>query len=162
MPNTDWICLWRYHTKHNNIQHNDTHKKVSLKGKDQYSLPPCTNRFRPAPFYIENILNLFHKTSSLNEVVNCTEPYPLVSNPWHSARGHSEWWHSARNFKMLTVRTRALNSECHYTDCHFCRGSCILSADNTRYSDAEYCYCRVMQISPFCWVSFFWVSKLSS
>ncbi len=32
--------------------------------------------------YIENIINLFYKTSYLNEEVNCTEPFPLVSIPW--------------------------------------------------------------------------------
>jgi hypothetical protein len=33
-------------------------------------------------FYIENIINLFYKTSYLNEEVNSTEPSPLVSIPW--------------------------------------------------------------------------------
>jgi hypothetical protein len=50
-------------------------------GKAQYSRPPCTNQFRSAPFYIENIINLYYKTSYLNEGVNCTEPSPLVSIP---------------------------------------------------------------------------------
>jgi hypothetical protein len=48
----------------------------------QYSWPPCTNQFRSAPFYIENIINLFYKTGYLNEEANCTEPFPLVSIPW--------------------------------------------------------------------------------
>ncbi len=52
-----------------------------LKGKDQYSWPPCTNLFRSVPFYIENIINIFNKTSNLNEEVNCTEPSPSVSIP---------------------------------------------------------------------------------
>jgi hypothetical protein len=34
------------------------------------------------PFYIENIINLFFKTSYLNNVVNCIKPSPLVSIPW--------------------------------------------------------------------------------
>jgi hypothetical protein len=57
-------------------------RKVLLKGKTQYGWPPCTNRFRSAPLYIENIINLFYKTSYLNEEVNCTEPSPLVRIPW--------------------------------------------------------------------------------
>jgi hypothetical protein len=44
-----------------------------LKGKAQYSWPPCTNLFRPAPFYIENIIYIINKTSNLNEEVNRTE-----------------------------------------------------------------------------------------
>ncbi len=28
-------------------------------GKAQYGWPPCSNQFRSAPFYIENIINLF-------------------------------------------------------------------------------------------------------
>jgi hypothetical protein len=35
----------------------------------------------PAAFYFENISDLFHKTSYLNEEVNCTEPLPSVSLP---------------------------------------------------------------------------------
>jgi hypothetical protein len=49
-------------------------REVLLKGKAQYSWPPCTTLFRSAPFYIENII------SYLNEV-NCTEPSPSVSVP---------------------------------------------------------------------------------
>jgi len=56
-------------------------REVLLKGKTQYGWPPCTNQFRSAPFYIENIINLFYKTSYLNEEVNCIEPSPLVSIP---------------------------------------------------------------------------------
>ncbi len=48
-------------------------REVLLKGKDQYSWPPCTNKFRSAPFNIEKIINIFYKTSYLNEEVNCTE-----------------------------------------------------------------------------------------
>ncbi len=57
-------------------------REVLLKGKAQYGWPPCTNQFRSAPFYIENIINLFYKTSYLNEEVNCTEPSPLAIIPW--------------------------------------------------------------------------------
>jgi hypothetical protein len=57
-------------------------REVLLKGKAQYGWPPSTNQFRSAPFYIENIIiNLFYKTSYLNEEVNCTDS-PLVSIPW--------------------------------------------------------------------------------
>ncbi len=59
-------------------------REVLLKGKAQYSWPPCINQFRSAPFYIENIINLFYKTSYLNKEVNCTEPSPLISIPWSS------------------------------------------------------------------------------
>ncbi len=51
--------------------------EVLLKGKAEYSWPPCTNLFRLDPFYIENIIYLFYKTSYLNEEVKCTEPSPL-------------------------------------------------------------------------------------
>ncbi len=44
--------------------------------------PPCTNSFRSAHFYIENIIYLCYKTSYLNEEVNCTEALPSVSVPW--------------------------------------------------------------------------------
>jgi hypothetical protein len=33
---------------HNHLTQN---REPSLKGKAQYSLPPCTNKFRSAPFY---------------------------------------------------------------------------------------------------------------
>ncbi len=51
-------------------------REILLKGKAQYDWPPCTNQFRSAPLYIENIINLFYKTSYINEEVNCTEPSP--------------------------------------------------------------------------------------
>ncbi len=57
-------------------------KEVLLKGEAQYGWPLYTNQFRSAPFYIENIINLFYKTSYLNEEVNCTEPSPLVFTAW--------------------------------------------------------------------------------
>jgi hypothetical protein len=56
-------------------------KKVLLKGKAQYAWPPIKNQFRSAPLYIEDIINLFYKTSFLNEEVNCTEPFNLVFLP---------------------------------------------------------------------------------
>ncbi len=59
---------------------NSDSREGLLEGKAQYGWPPCTNQFRLAPFYIENIINLFLK-SQLNEEVNCTEPFPLVSFP---------------------------------------------------------------------------------
>jgi hypothetical protein len=55
--------------------------ELLLKGKVQYSWPPCTNLFRWALFYKEDIIYLFYKTSYLKEEVNCTEPYPSVSVP---------------------------------------------------------------------------------
>ncbi len=60
--------------------YNGITKEVLLKGKAQYSWPPCTNQFWSSPFYIENIINLSYKTSYLNEEVNCTEPSPLGFN----------------------------------------------------------------------------------
>jgi hypothetical protein len=48
----------------------------------KYGWPPCNIQFRSAPFYIENIIYHFYKTSSLNEEVNCTEPFHSVSIPW--------------------------------------------------------------------------------
>ncbi len=52
-----------------------------MKGKAQYSSPPCTNLFRSAPFYIEIIIYIFIKTSWLNEEVNRTEPSLSISIP---------------------------------------------------------------------------------
>jgi len=46
-------------------------REVFLKGKDQYGWPPCTYWFWSAPFN-ENIIDMFYKTSYLNEEVNCT------------------------------------------------------------------------------------------
>ncbi len=66
-------------------------KKVLLKGKAQYSWPPCSNRFRSAPFYIEDIINLLYKTSFLNKEVNCTESPPLVSIPCASFQVNIRW-----------------------------------------------------------------------
>jgi hypothetical protein len=37
---------------------------------------------RPKQIYSETTLNIFYKTSYLNEKVNCAEPSPLVSIPW--------------------------------------------------------------------------------
>ncbi len=56
-------------------------REVFQKGKAQYGRPPCTNQYRSGPFYIENIIDLFYKTSYFNEEVNCTEPSPLDSIP---------------------------------------------------------------------------------
>jgi len=39
--------------------------KYLLKGKAPYGLPPCTNYFRSAPFYIEHIIYLFTKQATL-------------------------------------------------------------------------------------------------
>jgi hypothetical protein len=57
-------------------------REALLKGKAQYSGPPCPDYFRSAGFYIENIIYLCFKTSYLNEKVKCTEPSPPVSFPW--------------------------------------------------------------------------------
>jgi hypothetical protein len=43
-----------------------------MKGKDQYGSPPCTNKFRSAPFYIDIIIYLFLLNKQGNEKVNCT------------------------------------------------------------------------------------------
>ncbi len=51
-------------------------RETLLKGKAQYSSPPCTNLFRSAPFCIENVIYILNKTRYLNEEVNCTEPSP--------------------------------------------------------------------------------------
>jgi len=56
-------------------------REALLKGKVLYSWPICTNLFRSAPFYIENIIYILNKTSYLNEEVNCTEPSTSVSIP---------------------------------------------------------------------------------
>jgi hypothetical protein len=57
-------------------------KECLLKGKAQYSRPPCTNQFRFHGFDNANMISLYNKTSSIkrrNEEVNCTVPSPLVS-----------------------------------------------------------------------------------
>ncbi len=60
-------------------------REVLLKGKAKYSWPPCTNQFRSAPYYFENIIYLWYKMSGgLNEEVNCTELSRSVSIPWLS------------------------------------------------------------------------------
>ncbi len=53
-----------------------------LKGKDQYSWPPCTNKLRSAVFDNANIIYNFTKEAKLNEEVNRTEPSLSVSIPW--------------------------------------------------------------------------------
>ncbi len=50
-----------------------------MKGKDQYTLPPCTKYFSTAAFKTE--FSSFYKTSYLNEEVNCTEPSPSMRVP---------------------------------------------------------------------------------
>jgi len=61
--------------------------------------PPCTNQFRLARFYIENITYLFYKTSYLYEEVNCTEPFPSVSIPWLVPYHLSKSGSQSRNYK---------------------------------------------------------------
>ncbi len=56
-------------------------KERLLKGKAQFSRPPCTNQFRFHGFDNANITSFYNKTSSIkrrNEEVNCTVPSPLV------------------------------------------------------------------------------------
>ncbi len=43
----------------------DQDREVLLKGKAQYSWPPCTNQFRSQPFHIENISYFFTKQTTL-------------------------------------------------------------------------------------------------
>jgi len=40
-------------------------REVSLKGKAQYGWPPCTNKFRTAPFYIKSLSTFFAKQLAL-------------------------------------------------------------------------------------------------
>jgi len=40
-------------------------REVILKGKTQYSWPPCTNEFKSSHFYIENIFSFFTKQATL-------------------------------------------------------------------------------------------------
>jgi len=63
-------------------------REVLLKGKSQYGWPPCINQFRSAPFYIENIINLFYNTKQATLMRRSTVlslPPPLVCIPWC-------WW----------------------------------------------------------------------
>ncbi len=50
-----------------------------VKGKAQYSSPPCTNKFKSAAFDTENIV---FKRNYINEEFNRTESTPSVSVPW--------------------------------------------------------------------------------
>ncbi len=79
-----------------------------LKGKAQYSWPPCTNLFRLVSFDIANIILLFHKTSYLNEEVNCIEPSPLVGIPWLSLLLFENNFVSFRNFFSAMMRRKML------------------------------------------------------
>jgi len=49
-------------------------KEPLMKWKARYSWPPCTDQFWSAAFGIAIIIELFYKTSYLEEEVNCTEP----------------------------------------------------------------------------------------
>ncbi len=49
-------------------------KEYQLKGKAQYSWPPCTNWFRSAAFDNANIIYFLTKTRYLDEEVKRTEP----------------------------------------------------------------------------------------
>ena len=68
-------------------------REVLLKGKDRHSWPPCTNKFRSAPFKNENIIDVFYKTSYLDEEVNRTEPSPSVSFPCPSEASLMDYLH---------------------------------------------------------------------
>jgi hypothetical protein len=52
-----------------------------LKGKAQYSSPPCPSKLRSAAFDTANIIYFFTKQATLNEGVNNTEPSPPFSVP---------------------------------------------------------------------------------
>ncbi len=56
-------------------------KEPLLKGKAQYSWPPCTNLFRFVSFEFACIIYSFAKQVTFVEEVNRTEPSPLVSVP---------------------------------------------------------------------------------
>ncbi len=43
-----------------------------LKGKDQYSWPPCANKFRSGAFKNENMVFLFYKATYVNKEVSRT------------------------------------------------------------------------------------------
>jgi hypothetical protein len=72
-------------------------RETLLKGKAQYNCPPCTNLLRSSPFYIENIIYIFNKTSYLNEEVNRIEPSPSVSIPWFNSS------HSGLYYKNIMI-----------------------------------------------------------
>jgi hypothetical protein len=55
-------------------------REHKLKGKEQYSWPPCTNLFRSVPFDIANIIYFFTKQAN-NKEVSRTEHSPSVSVP---------------------------------------------------------------------------------
>ncbi len=57
-------------------------KESLLKGKDQYSLPPCTNEFGSTAFRTDQNIFLIYETSYLNEDVNRIEPSPSVRVPF--------------------------------------------------------------------------------
>ncbi len=57
-------------------------REVLLKGKAHHSWPPCTNLFRWAPLYIQNIILLFYKTATLMRRSTVLS-LPTVSFPCH-------------------------------------------------------------------------------
>jgi hypothetical protein len=64
-------------------------------------LTSCTELFRSAPFYVENIVNIFNKTSYLNEEVNCAEPPPSVSYPWVKCLCEQSWANRGQCYKTF-------------------------------------------------------------
>jgi hypothetical protein len=61
-------------------------REALLKGKDQWSWPPCSNEFRSTTFSTEKIFFDFYKTTYLNEEAKCTEPSFSVRDPWKILR----------------------------------------------------------------------------
>ncbi len=55
-------------------------RESSLKGKDQYNAPPCTNQFRSAAFSAAKIFFLFTKQAMLKR--RSVVLSPLVRVPW--------------------------------------------------------------------------------
>jgi hypothetical protein len=73
--------------------------EVLLKGKAQYSWPPCTNLFRSAPFYIENIIYRFTKQATLirrSTVLNLfrSAPFYIVNIIYHFTKQATLMWRS--------------------------------------------------------------------
>jgi hypothetical protein len=56
--------------------------EVSLRWKALYSWPPCTNLFKLACFYIENIMFLLYKQATLMRSTVLSLPPQLVFPGW--------------------------------------------------------------------------------
>ncbi len=61
-----------------------TTRESLLKGKDQYSWPPCTNQFRLASFLAVTMFFSFTKQPTLMRTSNVLSLFPSARGPWNN------------------------------------------------------------------------------